>query len=39
MTGKKILTLRKETQTALLMLLGEMGILLNISRSANVEKT
>ncbi len=25
--------------TALLMLLGEMGILLNISRSANVEKT
>ena len=25
--------------TALLMLLGQMGILLNISRSANVEKT
>ncbi len=25
--------------TSLLMLLGEMGILLNISRSANVEKT
>ena len=25
--------------TALLMLLGEMGVLLNISRSANVEKT
>ena len=25
--------------TALLMLLGEMGVLLNISRSSNVEKT
>ena len=25
--------------TALLMLLGEMGILLNISRSSNIEKT
>ena len=39
LTGQiKAFTVEK-VLTALLMLLGQMGILLNISRSANVEKT